>query len=131
VLFIASGFDNGTGEIKNESDFIALFHHHPWPTFIWIIGLISLSGFFPIGHSWQWQLLSVFYINHKRWILGALIIAMIIAFCSYFRWIYAAIRYPYSSMKHPLLRTGKVGLAFALIVSSLLCLSWCFPFYEL
>jgi hypothetical protein len=130
VLFIASGFDNGTGEMKNESDFIALFHHHPWPTFIWIMGLISLSGLFPIGHSWQWQLLSVFCANHPKWILGSLITSMVIVFCSYFRWIYAAIRYPYASVKHPLFRVSRVGLVLALIVSLLLCLSWYFSFYE-
>jgi NADH:ubiquinone oxidoreductase subunit 2 (subunit N) len=131
ILFIVSGLGNTTAEANYETDFLALFHNRPYLAIIWTVGLLSLSGVFPVGHSWQWRLLSVFYARHQWWILWPLLIAMVMASCAYWRWIHAAMKYPYmKESQSPTFRSKPIQTLLALAISLLLCLSWIFPLYE-
>jgi hypothetical protein len=128
ILFIASSLSNQK-EVNHEYHLLGLFYYSPYLTFVWIIGFLVLSGIFPIGYSWQWRLLSVFYAWHRWWILGPLLVAIIILSCAYFRWIYAAIK-PYDATSGwPVYCGSRAQLALAMVVSLLLCLSWVFSFY--
>ncbi|MDR2420027.1 MAG: hypothetical protein LBD40_01745 [Puniceicoccales bacterium] len=131
VLFIVSGLRNTTEEANYEADFLALFHSRPCLAIIWTVGLLFLSGIFPIGHSWQWRLLSIFYARHQWWILWPSLIAMVLASCAYWRWIHAAMKYPHTEeMRSPIFPSRPLQTLLALAISLLLCLSWIFPFYE-
>jgi formate hydrogenlyase subunit 3/multisubunit Na+/H+ antiporter MnhD subunit len=131
ILFIVSGLGNTATEANYETDFLALFHDRPCLAFIWIIGLLSLSGILPVGYSWQWRLLSIFYARHQGWLLWPLLIAMVVASCAYGRWIHAAMKYPYMrESQSSTFRSKPTQTLLALAISLLFGLSWIFPLYE-
>jgi NADH:ubiquinone oxidoreductase subunit 2 (subunit N) len=128
ILFVVSGLGNTTEEANYEADFLALFHERPYLAVIWTVGLLFLLGIFPIGHSWQWRLLFIFYARHQWWVLWPLLMAMVMASCAYWRWIHAAMKYPYVERTSSLTFPNKpMQTLLALAISLLLCLSWIFP----
>ncbi|MDR3143381.1 MAG: hypothetical protein LBT57_00800 [Puniceicoccales bacterium] len=127
ILHIASALGTEKNEMQGKDALVGLFHHHPQWAFAWLVSLLSLSGLFPSGHSWQWQVLATFYHRHSQWICFPLLGSMILSAVVHFHWIHAAIHYPHGRQTFPVFQAPKAQTAWAILLAVALCLSWFSP----